>query len=472
VKSGKKRLGDILMEAGKITNEQLQKGLELQKSEGIALGKALEQLGFISQEEIILALSNQLGIPYISLLEEASEKLMKVLDIDKLLEYILTIAKQGLNAERGTLYIIDKENSSAWSKILYDTNELRHTIPITEGIAEQTASSGETINIKNVKRDERYNKFEHDTHDISETKTILSMPVKNAENQITGVLVIKNKIDDTFNRDDEEFLKSLTNYTATALELSELHAQLVHQKRIEHELSLAREIQKSLLPQKIPAIDGYEIFGVNKSCHEVSGDYYDFFPVENDNWVFAIGDVSGKGIPASLLMAVLQSHLKAINYMHYPINEIIKLLNEYLVVNSIPDHYVTFFLGILDCRNDTFEYVNAGHNPPFLINKGRQKKRLNTGGPIIGMFSNLVYSMEKIHLKKDDLLFCFTDGVTEYADKNNREYGETRLKKFLKENHKQTSEEIFRSLLKTLDDFSGNEKPKDDITVLMLRKKH
>jgi len=468
-KSEKKRLGDILIEAGKITEEQLLKGLKLQRTEGVALGKALEQLGFISQEEIILALSNQLGIPYVSLLEEASEKLMKVLDIDKLLEYIINIAKQGLNADLGKIFIIDRVKEKTWLKVLDSEQVIESDTAMVKGIEVCVAETGETLNIADAYADKRFDKTTDEETGYN-TKNILSMPVKNPENEIIGVFYMANKLEGKFVGEDEEFLRSLANYTATAQELSMLHQELVEKKRMEHELSIAREIQVSLFPHTTPQITGYEIFGSNRSCLEVSGDYYDFFPLGDNKWLCAIGDVSGKGIPASLLMAVLQSHLKAINYSDNPIKEIIKLLNEYLVQNSIPDHYITFFLGILDIENHTFEYANAGHNPPFLLNRGKLVKELRIGGPIIGMFPGLSYTQEKIDLNKDDLVFCFTDGVTEFSNKKKTDFGEKRLSAFLKKNYHQTTGDIFKKLWETLNEFSQGAEPKDDITVLMVRR--
>jgi len=471
--SGKKRLGDILLEDGRITEEQLKQGLKLQREKSIPLGKALEYLGFITQDEIIAALSNQLGMPYVSLLEEASEKLIKVLDIDKLLNHILDIARKGLNADRGTIYIVDKNEKEIWSKVLIGESGLEIKIPIGKGIAGHVAKTGETINIADAYKEGENKQFYKEIDDKTgyKTKSVLCMPVKNSKNEIVGVFQMLNKKDGSFVQKDEEFLKSLSNYTSTALELSALYQEVVEKKRIENELSIAREIQVSLLPHSIPEIGGYEIFGSNNSCEEVSGDYYDFFSIGDNRWVFAIGDVSGKGVPASLVMAILQSHLKAITKLDNPLSETTKLINEYLVENSTPDKFITFFFGVLDVMEQTFEYVNAGHNPPFFISHDKSVQLLKASGSIIGMFPNLEYTQEKIALNKGDLIFCFTDGVTEYFNKDKEEFGEERLLEFLKKNYNRSGKDIFNRLLTTLDEFSSGEKQTDDITVLMLKKK-
>ena len=240
---------------------------------------------------------------------------------------------------------------------------------------------------------------------------------------------------------------------------------------MEHELKIAREIQVSLLPSSIPEIEDYELFGCNNSCEEVSGDYYDFFPVSDNKWIFTIADVSGKGIPASLMMATLQSHLKAITQLDYSISDIVKLVNNYLVEHSLPDKFITFFLGILDSEERTFEYVNAGHDPPFLIDKEKNIRLLKKGGPLIGMFPGLEYAFEKFTLNPGDFIFCFTDGVTEYFDDNLEEFGEERLKDFLESNCQLSVGEIFYRLYVELKKFGRGEKQKDDVTVLMLKKK-
>jgi len=406
----------------------------------------------------------------LKLLGEASSKLIKILDIDELLRYLLNIARRGLFADRGTVYVVDKSKNEIWSKVLIGNNLKEIRLPIGKGIAGRVAQTGETINIEDAYEDDRFNK-DVDIRTGYRTKTIICMPIKNADGEIVGVFQILNKQDGKFNSSDIEFLESLSYYSATALELATLHQERLDKKRLEHELKIAREIQIGLLPKTIPNIEGYEIFGNNNTCEEVSGDYYEYFPIDEKKWLFAIGDVSGKGIPASLLMAVLQSHLKAIVRFNQSTTEIIENLNEYIRENSTVETFITFFLGILDLENHIFEYVNAGHNNPFCLKRNGNLLELNKGGTILGMFSGLEYNSEKISLESGDFVFCYTDGVTECFNKNNEEYGETRLLDFLKIHRNKKLNKILSNLNSELEMYSSGQKQPDDITVLMIRRK-
>ena len=406
----------------------------------------------------------------IRLLEEASQQLIKTLDLRELLKKILKIAKRGLKCDRGTVYVVDSKKNEIWSIVLIGKELKEIRLPIGEGLAGYVAKTGEILNIEDAYKDKRF-KSEFDRYSGYHTKSCLCVPIVNSENKITGVMQMLNKKKGKFDILDENFLKSLSNYSATALELATLHEQIVDKKRIEDELSIARQIQVSLFPRKIPEIENYDILGDNNSCETVSGDYYDFFHLGDDKYLFAIGDVSGKGIPASLMMAILQSHLKAITKTFNPLPETVRLLNEYLVKNSTSDKFITFFIGILDSKAHTFEYVNAGHNPPVFINKNGDLRELKLGGPLIGMFGGLEYTSETVKFKEGDLLVSFTDGVTECMNMEEEEYGEDKLYPFLIKQNINSPKKIFDNLVTELTEFAAGQKQSDDITVLMLKRK-
>jgi len=410
-----------------------------------------------------------LGKSKVMLLKEASEKLIKILDLDELLRNILDIAQHGLDADRGTVYIVDREKKEIWSKVFLGDEISEFRQPVGTGISGYVAMTGETINIEDAYNHTWFNPA-FDKKTGYRTKSILCMPIPNADNEIVGVFQMLNKRGGPFGRNDMEFLRSLANYSAVAIEMASLHSEIVEKKRIEHELNLARTIQESLLPSENPTIEGYDIFGCNISCEVVSGDYYDIFPIDENRWVFAIGDVAGKGVPASLMMAVMQSHLKALTRYDHSITRIASLLNNYLFNNSTPEKYITFHFGILNAKEHTYKYVNAGHNPPILVSHNGGFRELKIGGPLIGMIPDLDYSYERIELKKGDLIFSFTDGVTEVFNGKEEEFGEERLSDYLRKNRRLPLEKLFETLLTELCAFSQTENRDDDVTVLSFRR--
>lgn len=405
----------------------------------------------------------------VELLNEASENLIKILDLDELLRNILRIAKEGLDADRGTVYIVDKVKQEIWSKIFLgdEINEFR--MPVGKGISGYVARTGETLNIEDAYKHPWFNP-DFDKKTGYRTVSMLCLPITKADNEIVGVFQMLNKRKGAFDRADEDFLHSLANYSAVAIEMASLHSEIVEKKRIEHELNIARTIQESLFPHEIPDIDGYEVFGCNISCETVSGDYYDFYSLGGNNWVFAIGDVAGKGIPASLMMAVAQSHFKALTRYDRSVTGIVKNLNNHLCENSTPEKFITFHFGILDSGSHTYEFVNAGHNPPVVVSDEEKIKELKTGGLPIGWLPNIEYSCESIRLNPGDMLFCFTDGITEVFDANEQEFGEERLYAFLKKNRNLPLTRIFERLMSELKNFSHGEMNHDDMTVVAIRR--
>lgn len=405
----------------------------------------------------------------VELLNEASEKLIKILELDELLRNILRIAKEGLDADRGTVYIVDQEKQEIWSKIFLGDEISEFRMPVGKGISGYVARTGETLNVEDAYKHPLFNS-DFDKKTGYRTVSMLCLPIAKVDDEIVGVFQMLNKRKGAFDHTDEDFLHSLANYSAVAIEMASLHSEIVEKKRIEHELSIARTIQESLLPHKIPEIEGYEVFGCNISCEAVSGDYYDFYPLDDNNWVFAIGDVAGKGVPASLMTAVAQSHFKALTRYDRSVTGIAKNLNNYLCENSTPEKFITFHFGILDIGSHTYEFVNAGHNPPVVVSAGEKVKELKTGGPPIGWLPNIEYSCENIRLNRGDMIFCFTDGITEVFDANEQEFGEERLYAFLKKNRHLPLKEMFNHLMSELKKFSHGEMDHDDMTVVALRR--
>lgn len=402
------------------------------------------------------------------LLEKASEQLIRILDLNTLLKNILDFAQKGLDTDRGTVYLVDHENEIIFSKVFLGDEITDFRMSIDKGICGYVAKTGETVFVEDAYQHPYFNPS-YDEQSGYTTRTMLNVPISNKSNEVIGVFQMINKHDGFFDDEDANFLHSLANYSAVALEMASMHTAILEAERIESELDIARSIQNNLYPRESPIIEGYEIFGCNICCDKVSGDYYDYFPIEKNEWVIAIGDVSGKGVPASLMMALVQAHLKAQFEYKRPIVEIVEKLNKYLYENSTPEKFITFHLGILDVKNHTYEYVNAGHNPPILITGDRQKE-LNIGGPILGAVPGLKFKCEKVTLSKNAILFSFTDGVSEVFNKKDEMYGEKRLHSFLQENRDRPLKELFLRLMIEIRDFSHEDLDQDDITVVTLKR--
>jgi sigma-B regulation protein RsbU (phosphoserine phosphatase) len=287
-----------------------------------------------------------------------------------------------------------------------------------------------------------------------------------------GMMLVGSKISGgRFDEADLEFLKTLGNQAMTAIENARLFEEALEKQRMEEELNLARSIQQGMLPKALPQPEGYEIAGNNISSREVGGDYYDIIPIDAQRFGIAIGDVAGKGAGAALLMANLQASLQALVPGGMGIDEMMSRINNQVYRNTAPDKFITFFYGELDVSNHTLTYCNAGHNFPLHIRKSGEFKELSEGGLILGMMPEVVYRTAKIPIAPSDRIVLFTDGVTEAMNKEEEEYGETRLKDFILGHPESTVTQLMDGVVEAVKDFTGKESQADDMTMVVIKRK-
>lgn len=261
--------------------------------------------------------------------------------------------------------------------------------------------------------------------------------------------------------------RSLKNY------IKELTETTAAKERIESELSVAREIQMSMLPKIFPPFpdrEEFDIFASIEPAKEVGGDFYDFFFIDHDHLFFCIGDVSGKGIPAALFMAVTKTLIKAKSTFGVAPRESLSLVNEELCTDNDAAMFVTIFSGILNTATGELSYSNGGHNPPYLLSKTLGLKTLDdNSGTALGILETATYSTGKTTLQPGDAIFLFTDGVTEAMDSAGTMYSEERLMNFLTHQENFNPEEITRVTLAEICDFSSGTPQADDITLMVIR---
>lgn len=273
---------------------------------------------------------------------------------------------------------------------------------------------------------------------------------------------------------DIEFLESLLNLSLISIQNSNLFQEFLDKQKIENELKIAREIQIAMLPSNIPSIKGYDIAGLNLPALHVGGDYYDVIKLTGNKAAIVIADVSGKGTPASLLMANIQSavhsYLKLYDEETFKLDKVTEKINELIYENTSSDKFITFFWGILDSEKNTFEYINAGHNPPFMLKK-KNIVKLSDGGFIIGILdTGINYEIGKAELEDNDLIVFYTDGVTEAQNAAGEEFGEGRLETILRDNRENTACHILDKIKESILEFSKDTSQYDDITLIVLKK--
>jgi phosphoserine phosphatase RsbU/P len=274
----------------------------------------------------------------------------------------------------------------------------------------------------------------------------------------------------TYETDDLEFLYSLSNLACASVENARLFKEAIEKQRLEDELNIAREIQQGLLPHTLPTIDGYDLSAINISSKQVGGDYYDVIRRERGDYVLAIGDVSGKGTPAALLMANVQATLRAFTPMDLSLAEITSRINNVTCKNVGQGRFITLFWGIFDPSTRKLRYVNAGHNPPFLFRGSGTVERLTEGGLILGLTETSVPYLEgEVTLESRDVLLLFTDGVSEAMNAEEEDFTEERLAETVLPMRTESSKEIMTAIQKRIQEHTHDAPQSDDVTMLIVR---
>ncbi|MEJ5350612.1 MAG: PP2C family protein-serine/threonine phosphatase [Melioribacteraceae bacterium] len=298
---------------------------------------------------------------------------------------------------------------------------------------------------------------------------IVPMQIKNETKGL--ILLGKRKNNLQYSKSDVEFIYSLGSLAIISIENARLFKEMIEKQRMERDLETARSIQKNLLPKTIPSLSNLSLAAYNISARIVGGDYYDIVKLDDEKILIAIADVSGKGVPASLLMANLQAFLKSICKQKLPLDEATNLINDLVAENTTMGSFITFFWCLFDNTSKQLTYVNAGHNPPLLLREGKIHK-LKKGGMVLGFLPTTIpYISETINLNSGDIIVLFTDGITEAMNKNLDEYSDERLEKLVLENSNLQPEEILEKIKESVNEFIDGAEQSDDITCLVMKVK-
>jgi phosphoserine phosphatase RsbU/P len=405
----------------------------------------------------------------LSLLFEATRLLNSTLDLAELLDLILKIAQTEVKAERGTVFLVDGKRKELWSIAASGLEHQEIRMPFGKGIAGQVAVSGELVNTEDAYTIESFDPS-FDQRLNYRTKSLLSLPIRHHSGEIVGVLQLLNAQSGKFSADDEDFLNKLSGHMAMALENAQMHRNTMEKQRMERDLSLARSIQRRLLPEAPPVVPGYDIAVLSDFCFDVAADYYDFINLGPQSLLLVSAEVEGKGVSSALIMANLQATLRALVMHLHSLEALAFSLNEMLYSYTKAGKHLSVFLGLVDTRRNVLQYVNAGHVPPILVRgKTGEIKLLEEGGTVIGLFPQVDYTRGSVTLEKDDVLACTTDGILRISDEQKHEYGAKRLTDFVRRHRGRSAQGIVDAVLAEVSAYSTASMNDDDKVLIVLK---
>ncbi|NTW09498.1 MAG: SpoIIE family protein phosphatase [Anaerolineaceae bacterium] len=296
---------------------------------------------------------------------------------------------------------------------------------------------------------------------------LLAFPLSIKGENYGVMLTRENNIKAEYHQKRIELIKGVAQQTALAIQNERLKEEMVGRERVEREFQLARQIQKTFLPQFIPGVEGWDIDLRWRTAREVGGDFYDAFLTRDNRIAFAIADVSDKGMPAALYMTVTRTLIRATSQSITSPDEVLNRVNELLVEESQNGMFVTAIFALLDPKTGILEYANAGHNLPLLFRGDSQRiEKLAKGGIALGVIENVEYVCHRLQIEERDTLLLYTDGVTEAFSSSGEQFSETRLINALQENLYGSASELLQSLEDLINVFRKGEPPSDDLTML------
>ncbi|OGV11881.1 MAG: hypothetical protein A2237_06980, partial [Stygiobacter sp. RIFOXYA2_FULL_38_8] len=311
--------------------------------------------------------------------------------------------------------------------------------------------------------------FTDELKPFAEVGVDLIVPMK-IKNETKGLILLgKRKNELVYSQSDIEFVSSVGSLAIISIDNARLFKETLEKQRLEKDLETARNIQTNLLPKSIPAFSNFEMAAFNKSARMVGGDYYDIIKLDENNVLFAIADVSGKGVPAALLMANIQAFLKSICKMKMHLADATNLLNDLVAENTTNGSFITFFWGIINNEKKELTFVNAGHNPPLLV-RNSQIIKLKKGGMILGVMQTIVpYLSDIIQLESGDTIVLFTDGITEAMNVKWEEYSDERLEAFVVDKTNLDSKRLLEEIKQSVEQFTVGAEQSDDITCMVIK---
>ena len=306
---------------------------------------------------------------------------------------------------------------------------------------------------------------------LSELGVNLIVPMQ-MQGRTKGLILLGERINkQPFADSDIEFIYSVGSLAIISIENKRLFIEELKKQKLEEELDLAREIQQNLLPSSIPEYENFDIAAVNMSSKQVGGDYYDIIPLMDNKFCVAIADVSGKGAPASLMMANIQAFLQVICREDVHIAESTGVINDLIYANTTDGRFITFFWAVICNETKEFHYVNAGHNPPLLIRNGKITK-LKKGGIILGVVKTTVpYLSESLTLQTGDALILFTDGISEALNNDDEEFTDEKLEETALKLSSGSASEILEGITREVHNFTEGASQSDDITMVVIKVK-
>jgi sigma-B regulation protein RsbU (phosphoserine phosphatase) len=424
-----------------------EESLEILRSENLQLKRAVEEL---------------------SILNDLSRAIGASVDSQDIIRKIVDRSMRAVQAEQTVVTLVDRNaNQPMKTLVRAMTSSSEHPhYHLNENLLGWMHLYKKPLLSNSPADDDRFRGIKWD----QTIDSILCVPLM-VKSELVGVITSYNKKDAAgFTQEDQRLLAIIAGQSAQIIENARLYEEEKALASIQEQVKLAAQIQMDLLPKLPPSLECYDIAAKSIPAQLVGGDYFDFIEISKDRWAICLGDVSGKGLPASLLMANLQATLRGQSVVDAKVNESIVRANRLIHQSTDPEKFATLFYGVLDCNNHALSFCNAGHENPMIFSNGSESARLETGGMALGVLEEFPYEEESVTLNSGDTLVVFSDGIPDATNEFDHPFGEDRLRTLVDEHRDAKAVELIDSIIDAVNAHEGETPQLDDLTLVVVRR--
>ncbi|MBK7393427.1 MAG: SpoIIE family protein phosphatase [Chloracidobacterium sp.] len=407
----------------------------------------------------------------LGLISKVGVALLSSSGLDETLNQVASLVFEAVPAERVIIMLRDETTKDGMqikvARVRGEDEQIAE-VRISRAIMTEVIENGKSVLTSDAQQDPR---FASQTIVLQGIRSVLAVPLCVDERHVFGLIYADSPTNtNTFSSEHLDILTTLASVASIRVENASLLDERINRERMERELELATEIQQRFQPEGPPTVEGYDFQGISFSCYEIGGDYYDFIPRHDGKMLVALGDVSGKGTSASLLMSSLHAAVHGQVAAKTPLVQLVTSVNEYLTENTPGNRFITFFVTELDPATGELTFINAGHNPALIGRADGTIEQLDSSGLPLGLMGFAEYEVGKAQLNAGDVLFIYSDGVSEANNLAEDEFGMDRLIQVISDNVGRSASGIRDKVESALSDFTGTAAPNDDITLVIVKK--
>ncbi len=408
------------------------------------------------------------AVDELSILNDLARAISISLDPQEIMQTIIRRSLRAIQAEQGVITLVEKQSADPMKTLVRAmvSSAEHEEFHLTQALLGWMHLNKKPLLLNNPRIDERFRGVQWD----ESVRSLLCVPMM-IKGELKGVLTLSNKKEGKqFGDEDQRLLAIIAAQSAQVIENARLNEREKQLLKMQEEVRLAAKIQAELLPKEPPSIPGYDIAGQSIPAQVVGGDYFDFIPMDDSHLAICLGDVTGKGLPASLLMANVQATLRSQSFLQTSAQNCVERSNSFLYQSTSAEKFVTLFYSVLDFKNHTLSFSNAGHDHPFLFQHDQEPIRLMTGGIMLGMMETFPFEEETAPLNSAALLVMYSDGIAEAMNPNQEQFGEQRIAEVIRAHRDMPAAGMVDALMRAAKTHAGTAPQSDDMTVVVVRR--